>query len=117
MRVLAPGLYELDPDERFTVRIDCEGGAFLAFGNVNNFELRFDEDAPQASVTPALLAGPQSVNRVHLHLVYPQDAPPERYRVTVLDQHGVLVDSESSTLNPDRPRPYRVDVDMVARVR
>jgi hypothetical protein len=117
MRVLAPGLYDLDPDERFTIHIECEGGAYLAFGNVNNFELQFDEDHPEAAVTPSILAGPHSVNRVHLHLVFPRDAPPDLYRIRVLDENSGVVDSDEFTLNPDRQRPYRVDVDLVARVR
>jgi hypothetical protein len=117
MRILAPSFYELDPDERFTIRIDCEGGAYLAFGNVNNFELRFDEDRPEADVTPAILAGPHSMNRIHLHLVYPQEGPAESYRVQVVDEAGTDVDTIDSALDPGRPRPYRVDVDLIVRVR
>ena len=116
MKVLAPAMFELDPDERFTVRIDCEGGTYLAFGNVNNFELRFDDATPQADITPAILAGPNSVNRIHLHLVYPEDTPPARYRITVIDATGNAVESVDSSLDPDRPRPYRVDVDLVAQI-
>lgn len=116
MRILAPGLFELGLDERFTIRIDSEGGTYLAFGNVNNFELPFDDNTPQADITPAILAGPGSMNRIHLHLVYTQDAPAARYRITVIDSAGNTVDSIDSTLNPDRPRPYRVDVDIVAKV-
>jgi hypothetical protein len=116
MRVLGPEIFGLESDESFTIRIDCEGGTYLAFGNVNNFELQFDEDNPQVDVTPAVLAGPNSVNRVHLHLVYPQDAPPTSYRITVIDSEGNEVDAIDSTLIPNRPRPYRVDVDLVAQV-
>ena len=117
MKVLAPEMFELDADESFTVRIDCEGGTYLAFGDVNNFELQFDEAMPQADVTPAVLAGPNSVNRIHLHLAYPQDTPPTSYRIAVIDATGSIVDSIPSTLNTNRPRPYRVDVDLVARVK
>lgn len=116
MRLLAPAMFELRPDEAFTIDIGCEGGAYLAFGEVNGFQLRFDEQSPRASITPAILAGPQSVNRIHLHLVYPQDAPPERYRVTVIDETGQTADTIASTFNSERPRPYRVDVDLVAQV-
>ena len=116
MNVLAPEMFELDIDESFTIRIDCVGGTYLAFGNVNNFDLPFDDATPQADVTPAVLAGPNSVNRIHLHLAYPQDMPPMSYRITVIDADGTPVDTIDSTLNPDRPRPYRVDVDLVARV-
>jgi hypothetical protein len=28
MRVIAPEIFELDPDESFTVRIDSEGGVY-----------------------------------------------------------------------------------------
>jgi hypothetical protein len=109
-------MIELRRDESFALRIDCEGGAYVALGEVNGFPLQFNEQIPQAAITPAILAGPQSVNRIHLHLVYPFDAPPERYRATVLDENGDTADTVDSTFNPDRPRPYRVDVDLVAQV-
>lgn len=116
MRVLAPAFYELDPDESFTVRIENEGGAYLAFGNVNNFVLNFTENSPEARVAPAILAGPNSANRIHLHLVYKEDEPSARYRILVIDESGDVVDGINSTLNPDRPRAYTVDVDLNARV-
>ena len=62
MKVLGPEIFGLDDDESFTIHIDCEGGAFLAFGNVNGFDLPFDDATPQADVTPAVLAGPGSAN-------------------------------------------------------
>jgi hypothetical protein len=89
---------------------------YLALGNVNGFELTFTEDTPQADVTPAILAGPGSVNRVHLHLVYTADTPAARYRILVIDREGNGVDSIDSTLIPDEQRPYRVDVDLVVKV-
>jgi hypothetical protein len=116
MKFLAPAFYELDPDESFTVRIECEGGAYLAFGNVNNFELKFSDTRPDVAVTPAILAGPNSINRVHLHLFYPVDAPSDRYLITVIDEQGQVVDTIQSTLEPNRQRPYRVDVDLIVRV-
>jgi hypothetical protein len=116
MKVLGPELFELDPDERFTVRIECEGGAYLAFGNVNKFKLVFNDASPEAAVTPAVLAGPHSVNRIHLHLVYSKDTPAKRYHIRVIDAGGKIVDSIDSTLNPGRTLPYRVDVDLVAQV-
>lgn len=116
MRVIAPEMFELDADESFTIRIECEGGAYLALGNVNNFNLPFTSAMPEARVTPAVLAGPDSVNRVHLHLGYPEDMPAEMYQIIVFDAGGNAVDTVSSHLNPDRPRPYRVDVDLVAHV-
>ena len=117
MRVLAKAFYELDRDESFTVRIDCEGGTYIAVGNVNNFELSFDEDLPEADVTPAILAGPHSMNTVSLHLVYSKDIPAQHYRITVRDREGTVVDEIDSGLNPDRSRPYRVDVELIVRVR
>ena len=116
MRVLAPAFYQLDPNESFTVRIEGEGGTYLVFGNVNNFELRFTEDQPQADITPAILAGPDSANRVHLHLVYTEDEPAARYQIFVIDQGGNVVDRINSTLETDRPRAYVVDIDLNARV-
>lgn len=116
MKILGPEVFELATDESFTVRIECEGGAYLAFGSVNNEELSFNEDTPEAQVTPAILAGPNTINRVHLHLVYPEDAPPDSYQITVIDRNGDTVDSINSTLNSDRTRPYRVDVDLIAQV-
>jgi len=109
-------MFELDDNESFTIRIDCEGGMYLAFGNVNNFDLPFNNHTPQVDVTPAVLAGPHSVNRIHLHLVYPEDTPPSRYSITVLDAKGNNVDTVNSSLNPDLSRPYRVDVDLIAEV-
>lgn len=116
MRVIAPGMFELRRDESFTVNIECEGGAYLAFGTVNTFELHFTPQTPTVEITPAILSGPGSVNRVHLHLVYPQDAPAQRYRITVIDENGRIADTVNSGLDPDRPRPFRVDVDFVVRV-
>jgi len=116
MMTLAPSIFELRRDESFTIRIDCEGGAYLAFGEVNAFPLRFNDQAPQAQITPAILAGPQSVNRIHLHLAYSVDAPPQRYRVTILDENSTTVDTINSTFNPNRPLPYRVDVDLRVEV-
>jgi hypothetical protein len=116
MRVLAPQIFEVDPDESFTVRIDCEGGTYLALGNVNNFELHFNDAMPQADVTPAILAGPGTVNRVHLHLVFTADTPAQRYVIRVIDRNGAVVDLVESILIADEPRPYRIDVDLVAQV-
>lgn len=116
MRVLAPAFYELDPDESFTIRIDSEGGTYLALGNVNNFVLNFNENSPEDRVTPAILAGPHSMNRVHLHLVYTDDEPAQRYSIAVIDQQGTTVDTINSNLNTSRPRPYRVDIDLGAQV-
>jgi hypothetical protein len=116
MRIRAPLMFELRRDESFTIHIESEGGAYIALGEVNGFPLHFDEQTPQAEITPAILAGPRSANRIHLHLVYPLDEPPQRYRVTVVDESGEIKDTVNSTFNPDRPRPYRVDVDLVALV-
>ena len=116
MKVLAPAFYELDPDESFTIRIECVGGAYLAAGNVNNFKLRFTPDSPEADVTPAILAGPDSVNIVHLHLTYQKDVPAESYRVTVLNQEGEVVETINSGLDPGRTLAYRVDIDLVVEV-
>jgi hypothetical protein len=116
MRVIAPEIFELDPDESFTVQIDGGAGTYLALGNVNNFELLFTKNTPQANVTPAILAGPGSVNRVHLHLVYTADTPAADYLIRVIDRDGNEVDSINSTLIPGEPRPYRVDVDLVVKV-
>ena len=56
------------------------------------------------------------MNRIHLHLVYPEDTPPKRYLITVIDAAGKTMDTIPSSLNSNRPRPYRVDVDLVAQV-
>jgi len=109
-------MFELRPDERFTIRIDCVGGAYLAFGDVNSFDLKFDDQSPSVDVTPAILAGPHSVNRVRLHLVFSQDAPPQSYFVTALDEDNNTVDTTNAIFQPARQRPYRVDVELVVRV-
>jgi hypothetical protein len=117
MRVLAPGVYDgLRTDEHFTVDIQSVGGAYIVLGTVNNFDLVFSNTVTQVDITPAILAGPHTVNRVHLHLIYSKDAPPSSYTIEVADENGQVVDTIQSTLNPNRQLPYNVDVDLVARV-
>jgi hypothetical protein len=47
---------------------------------------------------------------------HPRFWPAKRYVIRVIDRNGAVVDLVESILIADEPRPYRIDVDLVAQV-
>lgn len=117
MLVVAPRSYVVAVDEKFRILIECVGTAYAAFGDVNGFDLGFSQDTPSAEITPALLKGPHSVNRVFLHAVYQEGATPQAaYRILVFDQDGNEKDRLGSKIDMSETLPYTDDFSLRVQV-
>ncbi len=117
MKFIAPAAYQVGVNESFDIQIDCVGTAYLAFGDVNKFVLPFSQSQPKVTVTPAVLAGPHSINHISIHVIYQQGATPQAaYTIRVFDDTGAQIDQMGSKIDTSITLPYRDDFDLRVEV-
>jgi hypothetical protein len=117
MKKTAPATYTVNSSEGLAIGITCTGTAYQAFGSLGRFVLEFSEGSPQTTITPGMLDGPGSNNRIHLHVVYGEESTPTaEYMIEVLDDNGQTVETLGSRRNMSRALPYRNDFTLVVTV-